>query len=148
MKYLLDSNIISDFYDPLSVGHPQIYRCLTQLTVNDRVFVSILSLYELEYGFANAHEDYKPAIRRKIQETQQDFEILPLSHQGAQLFGELKKALQVKRSINKENMKKHTVDLIFATEALVHQCILVSEDKIYRDVQLLNPEFKYETWLK
>jgi hypothetical protein len=45
-------------------------------------------------------------------------------------------------------MKKHTVDLIFATEALVHQCILVSEDKIYRDVQLLNPEFKYETWLK
>ena len=53
MKYLLDSNIISDFYDPLSVGHPQIYYRLTQLTANDRVFVSILSLYELEYGFAN-----------------------------------------------------------------------------------------------
>jgi predicted nucleic acid-binding protein len=79
MKYLLDSNIISDFYDPFSVGHLQIYYRLTQLTANDHV--SILSLYELEYGFANAREDYKPIIRRKIQETQQDFEILPLSHQ-------------------------------------------------------------------
>ncbi len=148
MKYLLDSNIISDFYDPLSVGHPQIYYRLTQLTANDRVFVSILSLYELEYGFANTREDYKPTVRRKIQETQQDFEILPLSYQGARLFGELKKALQIKRSINKENMKKHTIDLIFATEALIHQCVLVSEDSIYRDIQLLNPEFKYESWLK
>lgn len=70
MKYLFDSNIISDFYDPFSDGHFKIYKRLNQLTENDQIFISILSLYELEYGFANAKEEHKPAIRHKIQETQ------------------------------------------------------------------------------
>jgi predicted nucleic acid-binding protein len=57
MKYLLDSNIISDFHDEFSSGHPKISGKLTSLTDTDRIYISILTLYELEYGWANALDD-------------------------------------------------------------------------------------------
>ena len=46
MKYLLDSNIISDFYDKFSSGHSKISKRLGSLTDADRVYISILTLYE------------------------------------------------------------------------------------------------------
>ena len=57
MDYLLDSNIISDFYDKNSSHHHKIAQNLRVLSDEEQVFVSIITLYELEYGYSNAPKD-------------------------------------------------------------------------------------------
>ena len=59
MKYLLDSNTVSDFYDKFSTGYPKISQQLSALTDAESVYISILTLYELEYGHANAPDEKK-----------------------------------------------------------------------------------------
>lgn len=63
MKYLLDSNIVSDFYDNASPGQALIARKIAALADVDAVCISILTVYELEYGYANAPEDKKSIIK-------------------------------------------------------------------------------------
>ena len=50
MNYLLDSNTVSDFYDKDSFSHQEIAYQLAGLAADDLVFVSIITLYELELG--------------------------------------------------------------------------------------------------
>lgn len=57
MIYLLDSNTISDFYDKGSVNHPKILNKIAKLKDTDNVAISVLTLYELEYGLANAPDN-------------------------------------------------------------------------------------------
>ncbi len=147
MKYLLDSNIVSDFYDKFSAGYPNISQKLSSLVDTDSVYISILTLYELEYGWANAPDEKKAVIKQKITEVQQDFEILPLSPRGAQLFGILKKAIKDSRSLTKENIKKYNIDVMMAATAISENCILVSADTVYKEIQRLNTELKLKNWV-
>lgn len=147
MNYLLDSNTLPDFYDRESSGHGAIFRQLSVLSDHARVLMSVLSLYEFEYGYANADDALRPSIRAKITEAQEDFEVLPLSREGASFFGEIKQALRKKRRIGAENIKKHNIDLMFAAEALVHGCILVSADGVFTDIRELRPDLELENWL-
>jgi predicted nucleic acid-binding protein len=146
MNYLLDSNTVSDAYDKWSQDHPKIYQKLRSLSDSDCVYVSLLTLYELEYGWANAPDEKKEVIRKKIDEVQQDFAILPLSLQGARVFGELKQSIQVSRSPSKENMKKYNVDLMVAATAITANCILVSADMLYAELQKLNQRLHVVNW--
>ena len=59
MNYLLDSNIISDFYDKNSLNYPKILNKIANLKNTDKAAISILTLYELEYGLANAPDNKK-----------------------------------------------------------------------------------------
>lgn len=146
MNYLLDSNTVSDLYDKWSPDHPKISQKLRSLADTDRVYVALLTLYELEYGWANAPDEKKEVVRKKINDVQQDFEILPLSLQGARVFGELKQAIQVSRSPSKENMKKYNVDLMVAATAITANCILVSADTLYAELQKLNQKLHVSNW--
>jgi predicted nucleic acid-binding protein len=148
MKYLLDSNIVSEMHDKFSVAYVKIAQKFFSLTDHDQLYISILTLYELEYGHANAPEEKKPNIRQKIREVQEDFEVLPLSPPGAKLFGVLKKALKESRRLTQENVKKHNIDVMMAAIAITENCILVSTDAIYLDLHVLNPELRWENWLK
>ncbi len=147
MDYLLDSNVISDFYDLKSLGHSRIAECFRRLPHSSRVSVSILSLYEFEYGYSNAPEPLRPVIRAKISDIEHDFELLPLSVKGAHYFGELKLLLKKGRQLNHEAIKKHNIDLMLAAEALAHQMVLVSDDGLYSEIRELKPAFKWENWL-
>jgi len=64
------------------------------------------------------------------------------------LFGVLKKAIKDSRKLNKESIKKHNVDIMLAATALVENCILVSADSIYIEIQRLNPKLVLENWLE
>jgi predicted nucleic acid-binding protein len=145
-KYLLDSDTVSDFYDKFSEGYPYISSRLSSLKDTDEIFVSILTLYEFEYGYANAPDEKKGILRQKIKEMQQDFKILHLSTKSAEQFGSLKKALKDLRGLKKENIKKHNVDIIIAASAISENCILISNDDIYDALSLLNPELKSVSW--
>ncbi len=94
MNYLLDSNTISDFYDKDSANYPKILNKIAHLKNTDKVAISILTLYELEYGLANAPEYKKSIIEQKIIEAQIDFAVFPLSKKGAKLFGSFKTAIR------------------------------------------------------
>ena len=146
MNYLLDSNIVSDFYDKDSTNHLQIVQQLGNLNDDDQVFVSIISLYELEYGYNNAPEDMKRVVRKKIEEAKEDFSILPLAIEGSICFGKLKKSVVEKRKLKKENAKKHNIDIILACTAVVNSCILISEDTIFAELKQIEPKLKTESW--
>lgn len=73
MRYLLDSDSLSDLYAPGSPGHLNISRRVAALGDSDLVLISILALFELEYGYANAPEDKKPVIRQRISDASTNF---------------------------------------------------------------------------
>lgn len=137
MKYLFDSNTVSDFYNESSGGHPKIHARFSLLKDADTVCISILTLYELEYGYSNAPADKRSALRQVITEVQQDFGMLPLSTDGSRLFGKLKRLFKDHRGIKKENIKKHTVDIMLAASAIIENCVLITDDAIFCDLQKL-----------
>lgn len=145
MNYLLDSNTVSDLYNPSGVNHIKVVNNLLNLK-SERVFISILTVYEFEYGFANAPVEKKECIKATILQIQKDFPLLPLSTNAAEIFGELKCRYKMMTHINQENLKKHTIDFIIASIALSHNLTVISADKIYRDIVLLQPDFAMENW--
>ncbi len=147
MKYLIDSDIVTDFYDKSAVNHPRIVGRLASLDDTDEVCISILTVYELEYGLANAPADKRDAIGTKIAEAQKDFEVLPLSSSGARKFGALKKELKDRRSLTQKGVKKHNIDLIVAATALAEGCRLVSGDTIYQEFRASHPDLTLDDWI-
>lgn len=148
MLYLLDSDSLSDFYEPGSSGHPRIARRLASLSNADLVVISILSIYELEYGWANAREELKPTIRRRISAAQSHFSLLPLTPEAARLFGILKARLRGLRQLSKQGSKAHNIDLMMAATAITEGCTLVSADRIYSDLEGIDPTLRIENWLE
>ena len=147
MRYLLDSDSLSDLYEPGSPGHEHIVRRVGALDDADLVFISILSVYELEYGYANAPDEKKPVIRRRISSVHSDFSVLPLTPEAARVFGALKVRLRTLRGLSKKGSKAHNVDLMIAATAITEGCALVGADSIYLDLQRLDPTLRIENWL-
>jgi len=147
MRLLLDSDSLSDRYEPASPGHRAIARRMANLTDSDHVFISILAIFELEYGHANAPEEKKPALRQRIEDLQADFEILPLTVEAARVFGELKAKLRVARSLKNETAKLHNIDLMIAAISIANDCVLISADTLYPDLRRLDSRLQLENWL-
>ena len=83
MRYLLDSDILSDLYEQTSPDHQVVFRRFETLGEDDDLAVSILALYELEYGYANSFEGKKPSLRRRIENVRSRFIIYGLSDDSA-----------------------------------------------------------------
>jgi predicted nucleic acid-binding protein len=147
MLYLLDSDSLSDLYEPVSSGHQSITQRIASLSNTDLVVVSILSIYEMEYGYANAPEDIRSTIRRRISAAQSHFSLLPLTPEAARLFGTLKARLATLRRLSKKASKSHNVDLMMAATAITEGCTLISADGIYSDLRQIDPTLRVENWL-
>ncbi|MDD2660196.1 MAG: type II toxin-antitoxin system VapC family toxin [Methylococcales bacterium] len=146
MKYLFDSNTISDLYNAPSQPYQNICKRLSQLADADEVAISIVTLYELEYAFHNAPDNKQAIIRNDINHLKSNFSIMPLSIPSAEIFGQLKKQFKDSSMINKENIKKHNIDMMLASTAICENSILVSADKIYIHLQQLNNNLHTEDW--
>jgi predicted nucleic acid-binding protein len=144
MKYLFDSNTVSDLYDDATVAYHAIVSRLEQLLDTDEVYVAILTVYEFEYRFAKAPTT--PRLREPITAMRKDFALLPLSETGAEIFGELKNQLPTVRGRKSENLKTHTVDLMLAANAIAAPAVLISADRLFADLQLLNAKLYTENW--
>jgi predicted nucleic acid-binding protein len=147
MRYLLDSDSLSDLYEPSAPGHPRIAGRVASLAGSDRIFISILALCEFEYGYAKAPGDKKAAILQWISDMQADFEMLPLTPEAARLFGNLKAMLVDVRKLSKKAAKTHNVDVMLAAIALSGNCTLVSADSLYSDLRKIAPTLRVENWL-
>lgn len=147
MKYLLDTNIVSKLYDRSAEGHLRIREKIASLSEPDELAISVLTLYELGYGLANAPEDKRDVVLQKVDQVQEDFRLLPLPSEGAPIFGKLKKALKEKRSLTREGAQKHSVDLLLATTCLVGNWTLVTADAIFEDLRTCEPQLVVDDWL-
>lgn len=146
MKYLLDSNIVSDLLNPTAVPYTKYNEHLSNLKNEDSIYVSILTLYELEYGYANASIDKKNLVKRQIELVKERFEFLPLYEDATPIFGALKKSIKDSRQFSAKNLKQHNVDIILAATAILFDCILVSEDKLFYDLANLDNRLRVEHW--
>lgn len=147
MNYLLDSNTVSDLYNRTSSQHELVRKRLLTLTDKDNVYVSVLTLYEMEYGYANAPVEKKAAIRQQIQFLREDLEILPLNQEAASIFGTLKRAIQETRMLSSINIKQHNVDMMIAANAIWLNYVVVSEDKLFTALAELESRLRVENWL-
>ena len=117
------------------------------LSDDDEVFVSVLTFYELEYGFENAPSTIQPLLRERIEKTKTDFSILALSLQSSHIFGMLKHLLKNHLGIQKKVMlKQHNIDIMLASTALHEECIFVSNDSIFSEFAHVEPSFRFERW--
>jgi predicted nucleic acid-binding protein len=147
MRYLLDSDSLSDLYNSDASGHAAIARRVSALKEPDQVVLSILALYEAEYGFANAPDQKKAAIRQRISHMQTRFEILPLAPVAAHLFGTLKVGLARVRGLSDKGSRAHNMDVMLAATAVAENCVLVSADSLYSDLSKVNTSLQVENWL-
>jgi predicted nucleic acid-binding protein len=149
MKYLLDSDTVNILYDGRrGKHHSTLHRKVSRLGDEDILQTSVLVLYELEYSFFNAPDDKKRLIRNTIRSVLQDFDaVLPLDRSAAPVFGQLKALLRKEKNLTRKEMRKHNIDIMLASTAISASSVLVGTDSIYRDIKMLNSEFRFENWL-
>jgi len=90
-KILLDSNAVMALTQQESIDDQKFVLKVASLKKSTKLYISILSIYEMEYGAAHAPEPEiaertKLAIQSLVIEDK--ITILPLTIQGAQIFGE------------------------------------------------------------
>lgn len=147
MNFLFDTNTLAFLYDENAENHAKIYHKFSTLKSSDSLYVSILSLYEMEYSIFNGEPDKQSFFRETFKSLRGDFQVLPLPESGAQIYGQLKAYLKSQRNINRKNIKIHSIDLMLASQAIVEGCILVSGDGIFEGIGKINSKFLFQNWL-
>ncbi len=80
-------------------------------------------------------------------------EILPLTIEQAEIFGEIKEQFQKKKEemgekIGKRSLPKHNIDLMIAATAIEFGATLVSHDKkMFELIQNICSDFRWEDWI-
>ena len=149
MKYLLDTDSLTFLCDNQRAEHEIFMGKLEQLADEDILCFSVLSVFELEYSFANATDTMKA---NKIRETidtilnTPNLLSLPIKAEMAWWYGKAKRILKQKENISRENIKKFNVDMMLASVAIHEGCTLVSGDKIYQRIAQHQTELKAECW--
>ncbi len=58
----------------------------------------------------------------------------------------MKKGLKDLRNLTKETIKKRSIDIMLASNAILNDCILVSNNSIYIALHEKNPNLLIESW--
>ncbi len=153
MKYLLDTNIPIYLEDPGSPFHQPVKDRFQNLQDEDQIFISVLSLYELYYGFAlrkiEGKEQLAMQIHKVIEEIKKHFTLIMLTGKEASIFGTMKaqyKNIIKKKDSKKETTKKYDVDFIIASTAIEYGLTVISNDSIFQRIKKLFPKLKFENW--
>ena len=146
--YLIDTNIISYLEDFNSPFYNTLMDKMASLEDSDTLCISILSLYEFEYSMAHADKTLREGLLKTKRTIKEIFQLLPLSIDGAEIFGNLKSTYQKSTGISKKAINRHNVDLMLASAAIAENAIMVSNDNIFQDLTKITPELKYENWVK
>ena len=152
MKYLLDTDILSDLERPSSSEYANIFQKFCKLPDDTKVYYSILSIYEMQYGASWAKRQLdKQLIAQKmehvIKSIQSKFDLATLDTEGAVFFAEMKAEYREKSPISPTNIKKYDIDLMLASTAINLGAILVSRDHIFEGIQKMKPNFLWENWI-
>jgi len=152
--YLLDTNIISYLTDSKSPYRNVVKEKLFSLSENDRVAVSIVTLYELAYGLATFEKSKKDKDNRdeKLFESGIEFikeylDIFPLSVEEIDIFGKIKAKYKEQTGINTKALKKNDLDFLIASTAISQGAVLVSNDGIFGDIVEYGFGLEFDEWV-
>ena len=152
--YLLDTNIISYLTDSKSPYRNAVKEKLFSLSEDDRVSVSIVTLYELAYGLATFEKSKKDKNNRdeKLFESGIEFikeylDIFPLSVEEIDIFGKIKAKYKEQTGINTKALKKNDLDFLIASTAISQGAVLVSNDGIFGDIIEYGFGLEFEEWV-
>jgi predicted nucleic acid-binding protein len=113
----------------------------------DKIYLSDLSVYEYKAGLYLLDLKERTRILNGFNQIMQYINILPLNpDKGGKIFGEIRSEYQKRTGISDKALKKHTVDLILASEAICNEMIFVYNDKIYQKIAEMRSDFKIEKW--
>jgi len=148
MKYLLDSNIVSAFADNTNIYHNHVIDKLSRLNDNDKLYISILTLFEFEYSFfCCLDEKKKESIRITINSIKSIFARIEISEDEAKTFGEIKSFIKNITGTSPKNMRRLNFDIMIASTAISHECVIVSGDKIFETISKVCSKLHFENWL-
>lgn len=146
--YLLDTNILSALEDPGSDVFRKVYERLSACGSEDEVSVSIISIYEYQYGIANASHEMADKLKKSLADFQAWFTVLPLTPQGAQIFGRLKSTYTNFSSLPDKAAQRHTADMMIASSAIEAGAVVVSSDGIFARIAEYADELRVEDWAR
>jgi len=145
-NYILDTNIISALGAEEEGG--VVSNRLYGLSDNDNVSVSILTLYEENYGLKNTDDAKRRArFQKNLDFVQQFFYVIPLDAKEMEIYADLKIAYKNHTGISKKDAKKNDMDLLIASTAIALNATLVSNDGIFKTLSEIDARLKYENWL-
>ena len=115
MRYLLDTNIISDL-----IRNPRgrVSERLGEIP-NDEIATSIVVSAELRYGVARRRSR---SLERKVEDALSAFAVLPFEHPADILYANVRSALETAGTPFSNN------DMLIAAHALALDCTLVTDD--------------------
>jgi len=147
-KFLLDTNTVSALAQKYAEHHIAVALKASALDNNDELYISIVSLYEMEYGARHAKNSRTALeMRTAIEAVKNSFAILGLTTDSAKIFAELKERYQQATGIGKKALIKHNVDFIIAATAIENKAIIVSNDcKMFSTIQKFQSDFQWEDW--
>lgn len=156
MNFLLDTNIIIHLSRIEAEHHEKIKAKMLSMALQTdvRICMSIVSLYELEYGVAHADNDEIAFESRRIIESIKnapEITIFSLTESGSQIFGEIKEQYRREKGIGKKALQKHNADLMIASTAIEIGATLVSQDnkdRIFAILKSVRDDFKWDDWTK
>lgn len=148
MKIIIDSDFISGLSNPDSVNYYQAISFINSLPEDTEICVSILTIYEVQFGrFLDTDTERKERVLKTLETMKSSFSIVNLSFDDSEIYGMLKSQFKTKTGMNQDTLKRHNIDIALASVAIVNNCVIVSRDKIYTDhLQFLNPKLQYKVW--
>ncbi|KHD05888.1 hypothetical protein PN36_13770 [Candidatus Thiomargarita nelsonii] len=145
--FLLDTDIVSYAGDNQSPYYPAVIQNLKKLSPTDKIYLSDLSVYEYKAGLYLLPDIEIARILTGFNQIMQYINILPLNpDKGGRIFGEIRSEYKKRTGISKKALKKHTVDMILASEAICNEMILVYNDTIHQKIAQMRSDFKIEKW--
>jgi len=83
-KFLLDTNTLSSLLQKYADYHAIISSKVSSINDDDEIYVSIVSIYEMEYGARHAKDiDMANEMRTAVESAKNNFNILGLTEKGA-----------------------------------------------------------------
>lgn len=145
--FLLDTDIVSYCGDDQSLYYSSVIQNLKKLSPIDKIYLSDLSVYEYKAGLYLLAEEERARILKGFNNIMQYINILPLNlEKGGRIFGEIRSEYRKRTGISNQALKKHTVDMILASEAICNDMILVYNDNIHQKIAEMRSDFKIEKW--
>ena len=145
MNYIFDTDSVSFLYDSSrEPQHTKIFNFVSNIKDSDNLYISIVTLYELEYSLSNSPNTKKEKIQFIIDNALILFEVLDLPKSGATLFGKLKCQYKGETLTTKSNLKKNNIDFMIASTAITNSCIVISYDSIFETISKINTNLRTE----
>ena len=137
---------MTDLEYPDTPAYHMIMNKIASLPAESEVCFSIISAYEYQHGIAKASGSLAENLKKAWQTLLDLFDVLPLTLEGARIYGEIKTQYENHTGIGRTEIKRHSVNFILAGTAIELDAVVVSDDRIFTIIKEFYPSLHFENW--